>query len=142
MYNKTGDLQTGILDLYDAMGSGTGVATEMAAAINSTESQKFTVLKQQMHNVTEELGNNLLPTVNNWISTGTGALSKVSDWIQSHQKLAGTIMTLLLYFGVFLTVADAWLVVKDQPDHIEIVKKSDLKKVFGKARTRRLIKDI
>lgn len=37
---------------------------------------------------------------------------------------------------------DAWLVVKDQPDHIEIVKKSDLKKVFGKARTRRLIKDI
>ena len=105
LYNKTGDLQTGILDLYDAMGSGTGVATEMAAAINSTESQKFTVLKQQMHNVTEELGNNLLPTVNNWISTGTGALSKVSDWIQSHQKLAGTIMTLLLYFGVFLTVA-------------------------------------
>ena len=37
---------------------------------------------------------------------------------------------------------DAWLVVKDQPDHIEIVKKSDLKKVFGKARTQRLIKDI
>ena len=37
---------------------------------------------------------------------------------------------------------DAWLVVKDQPDHIEIVKKSDLKKVFGKARARRLIKDI
>ena len=37
---------------------------------------------------------------------------------------------------------DAWLVVKDQPDHIEIVKKSDLKKVFGKAWTRRLIKDI
>ena len=37
---------------------------------------------------------------------------------------------------------DAWLVVKYQPDHIEIVKKSDLKKVFGKARTRRLIKDI
>ena len=37
---------------------------------------------------------------------------------------------------------DAWLVVKDQPDHIEIVKKYDLKKVFGKARTRRLIKDI
>ena len=37
---------------------------------------------------------------------------------------------------------DAWLVVKDQPDHIEIVKKSDLKKVFCKARTRRLIKDI
>ena len=37
---------------------------------------------------------------------------------------------------------DAWLVVKDQPDHIEIVKKSDLKKVFGKARARRVIKDI
>ena len=37
---------------------------------------------------------------------------------------------------------DAWLVVQDQLNYIEIVKKSDLKKVFGKARTRRLIKDI
>ena len=37
---------------------------------------------------------------------------------------------------------DAWLVVKDQPDHIEIVKKSDLKKIFGKARVKVLIKDI
>ena len=37
---------------------------------------------------------------------------------------------------------DAWLVVKDQPDHIEIVKRSDLKKIYSKARTRRLIKDI
>lgn len=105
LYNKTGELQNGILDLYDTMGSGTGVATEMATAINSTESQKFTVLKQQMHNVTEELGGNLLPTVNNWISTGANAISKASEWIQNHQKLAGTILTLLMYFGVFLTVA-------------------------------------
>lgn len=105
LYNKTGDLQTGILDLYDAMGSGTEVATEMATAINSTESQRFIVLKQQMHNVTEELGGNLLPTVNKWISSGTNAISKASEWIQNHQKLAGTIMTLLLYFGIFLTVA-------------------------------------
>lgn len=37
---------------------------------------------------------------------------------------------------------DAWLVVKDQPDHIEIVKKSDLKKIYSKARTRVLSKDI
>ena len=37
---------------------------------------------------------------------------------------------------------DAWLVVKDQPDHIEIVKKSDLKKIFSKAKTRILQKDI
>ena len=77
----------------------------MATAINSTESQKFIVLKQQMHNVTEELGGNLLPTVNKWISSGTSAISKASEWIQNHQKLAGTIMTLLLYFGIFLTVA-------------------------------------
>ena len=37
---------------------------------------------------------------------------------------------------------DPWLVVKDQPDHIEIVKKSDLKKIFSKAKTRILQKDI
>ena len=37
---------------------------------------------------------------------------------------------------------DEWLVVRDQPTHIEIVKKSDLKKIFGKARVKILIKDI
>lgn len=37
---------------------------------------------------------------------------------------------------------DEWLVVRDQPTHIEIVKKSDLKKIFGKARVKVLIKDI
>lgn len=44
LYGKTGELQTGILDMYDALGGGSSAAQEMATAINATESQKYTVL--------------------------------------------------------------------------------------------------
>ena len=104
LYGKTDELQTGILDMYDALGSGSGAAYDMAAAINSTESQKYTVLKQQLHNVSEELGVNLLPTVNSWIETGTKAVGTVSDWISRNQGLATAIMNAALFLGLFLTV--------------------------------------
>ena len=81
LYGKTGELQTGILDMYDALGGGSSAAQEMATAINATESQKYTVLKQQLHNVTEELGVNLLPTVNDWIGKAGQAVGKASKWI-------------------------------------------------------------
>ena len=71
-----------------AMGGGSKAAYEMATAINSTESQKYEVLKQRLHNVTEELGTGLLPTVNSWIETGTKAVGKVSEWIQKNQGLS------------------------------------------------------
>lgn len=104
LYGKTDQLQTGILDMYDAMGGGSAAAYEMATAINSTESQKYEVLKQRLHNVTEELGTGLLPTVNSWIESGTKAVAKVSDWIQKNQGLASGIMNAILFLGVFLTV--------------------------------------
>lgn len=104
LYGKTDQLQNGILDMYDAMGGGAAAANEMATAINSTESQKYTVLKQLLHNVTEELGTGLLPTVNSWLSSGTKMIGKVSEWIQNNQELASGIMNAVLFLGVFLTV--------------------------------------
>lgn len=55
MYNKVGDLQDNIVGMYDALGSGTGVALEMASAINETEPEKFERLQQRIHNVTETI---------------------------------------------------------------------------------------
>ena len=37
--------------MYDALGSGTGVATEMANAINETEPERFERLTQRIQNV-------------------------------------------------------------------------------------------
>lgn len=53
LYTKTDDLQGNILDMYDALGSGTGVATEMANAINETEPERFERLTQRIQNVKE-----------------------------------------------------------------------------------------
>lgn len=104
MYNKTGDLQTSILDLYDSMGQGKGSATEMADAINGTSPAQYEILKQQINNVKQSIGNSLLPTINEYLKKGSELAAKVSIWVESHQSLVSVIMTVVLILGIFLTV--------------------------------------
>jgi len=111
MYNKTGDLQDNILSLYDSMGGGIGVATDMATAINETEPEKFQRLQQQIHNVTEDLGNSLLPTVNTVMGKVGEFIAKGAEWVQSHQELVRVIMLVVLCLGGFLTVAGSVIAV-------------------------------
>ena len=104
MYNKVGDLQDNIVGMYDALGSGTGVALEMASAINETEPEKFERLQQRIHNVTETIGNTLLPTINDLMGKGEQVLTKVGSWIEQNQELVRVIMIVVLALGGFLTV--------------------------------------
>lgn len=105
LYSKTDDLQGNILDMYDALGSGTGVATEMANAINETEPERFERLTQRIQNVKESIGNSLLPTVNDLMSAGETVLTKVGSWIEQNQELVRVIMLVVLAIGGFLTIA-------------------------------------
>lgn len=105
MYNKTGDLQTNILGMYDALGSGTGVATEMANAMNQTEPERYEVLTQKIHNLKESIGSALLPTVNDLMEKMAGLLEKAAAWIENHQELVKVIMLVVAGLGAFLTVA-------------------------------------
>ena len=105
LYNKTDDLQGNILDMYDALGSGTGVATEMANSINETEPERFERLTQRIQNVKESIGNSLLPTINDLMSAGETVLTKVGSWIEENQELVKVIMLVVLAIGGFLTIA-------------------------------------
>lgn len=105
MYSKTGDLQTNILGMYDALGSGTGVATEMANAMNRTEPERYEVLTQKIQNLKESIGSALLPTVNDLMEKIAGLLEKAAAWIENHQELVKVIMLVVAGLGVFLTVA-------------------------------------
>lgn len=105
LYSKTGDLQDNILNLYDAMGQGTGVAQDMASAIQETEPERFARLQQRIHNVTESIGNSLLPTVNDLMGKGEEVLTKVASWIEENKELVKIIMLIVLAVGGFLTVA-------------------------------------
>lgn len=104
MYNKVGDLQDNIVGMYDALGSGTGVAQTMASAINETEPERFERLQQRIHNVTETIGNSLLPTINDLMGAGEQVLTKVGSWIDKNQDLVRIIMIVVLALGGFLTV--------------------------------------
>lgn len=105
MYSKTGDLQNNILNMYDALGSGTGVATEMANAMNEMEPEQFDRLNQRIQNVKESIGNSLLPTVNDLMGRGEEVLTKVGSWIEENQALVQAIMLVVLGIGGFLMVA-------------------------------------
>ena len=105
MYSKVGDLESNILSLYDAMGQGTGVTQKMASAIQETEPERYERLRQQIHNVTESIGNSLLPTINDAMAKGSEVLTKVGTWIENNQELVRAIMLVVLTLGGFLAVA-------------------------------------
>lgn len=105
MYNKVGDLQDNIVGMYDALGSGSGVAHKMASAINETEPEKYQRIQQQIHNIKESIGSSLLPTVNELMGKGSEALTKVGSWIEKNQELVRIIMLVVLAVGGFLAIA-------------------------------------
>lgn len=104
LYGSTGALQNNILNLYDSMGQGIGVATEMANKINSTDPSKMDIVKQKIHNIAEMLGSALSPAVMDTLDTGSRLLGMVSVWAQNNQELAGGIMKTLFALGIFLSV--------------------------------------
>ena len=87
-----------------SMKRGTDVTQEMAEAINNTPAQKFEVLKQQIHNNVEELGNGLLPAVNNTMDKVSGLIQKGSEWISNNQETVQTIMNVAMKLGIVLVV--------------------------------------
>ncbi len=105
LYSKTDSLQENILTIYNSMGKGTTVAREMATAINETEPEKFERLKQRLHNVTEELGNQLLPAFNSFMAKGEEWISRISSWVGGHRELVKVLMLVLLAIGSVLIVA-------------------------------------
>lgn len=111
MYSKTGDLQKNILTMYDAMGQGSSLTRQMAEEVNKTDGQKYLALKQQLHNVTEEIGKSLLPTVNELMNKGRDGLTRVNEFIQGNQELVKVIMTVLLVLGSLLTVGGSTIAV-------------------------------
>lgn len=105
LYNKTGDLQGNILTLYDTMGQGTNVANGMVDAMTSVDDgQKFIILKQRIQNIVEEIGNNMLPIVNEWLDKGAVILEHISDWISKNGELVGNIGIVLVSIAGLLTV--------------------------------------
>ena len=94
LYNNTGQLKSGIEDLQSSMDGGIETTKKMANTINDTPAQKFDVLKQSLHNATEELGQGLLPGINNTIEAVTKVVKKGSDWVANHQELVSVIMRL------------------------------------------------
>lgn len=104
LYQNVDTLRTGVDDLSTSMENGVSVTQEMAEAINNTPEQKFEVLKQQIHNNVEELGSNLLPTVNETLDTVSGVIQKGSEWISNNQQLISTVMNVALRLGVVLVI--------------------------------------
>lgn len=104
LYQDIDGLTGGIDELSQSMSKGVAVTREMAEAINSTPKQQFDVLKQKIHNNVEELGNGLLPAVNDTLVKVNALVGKGSEWISSNQETVQTIMNLSMKIGILLMV--------------------------------------
>ncbi|WP_195282221.1 phage tail tape measure protein [Harryflintia acetispora] len=111
MYSKTGDLQSNILSLYDAMGSGIGTASSMAQAINKMEPDQYQIFQQSLQNIKETLGGSVLPTINQIIGKVSEAAQSFGAWAEQHQELVKVIMLVALAFGGITAVVGTFLVV-------------------------------
>lgn len=111
LYNKTGDLQNNIVGMYGELGKGIEVARGMANAINETEGEKYVRLTQRIHNVTEEIGNQLLPTVNMLLNKGEAVLNKIRGWISRNQQLVKVLAIIVMMIGLTLTALETFITV-------------------------------
>lgn len=105
LYGDIGKLETGIDDLKVSMDGGIASTQRMAEVINNTPAQKFEVLKQKIHNSAEELGNNLIPVIEQTLTKVDAVIQKGSDWIGNNQENINTWMNLIMKLGVFMVVA-------------------------------------
>lgn len=105
LYGNVDTLRGGIDDMADSMQSGIDVTEKMAKTINSTPDQKFKVLKQKIHNNTEELAQGLLPALNNVMDGAGKLIGKFGDWVSKNQETVGTIMRIVMFLGIFLSIA-------------------------------------
>lgn len=104
LYNNVDVLKGGIDDLSASMKKGVSITKDMAEAINSTPEQKFKVIQQQIHNNVEELGNALLPIVNDVLTKVGELVAKWSAWITENRATVETIVRMAAVLGPLLII--------------------------------------
>ncbi|PHS34897.1 MAG: phage tail tape measure protein [Alkaliphilus sp.] len=102
--DKTNLLQSGIVSMHGSMGEGTELATNMAVAMNKDPGARYEILKQQIKNLKEMIGNQLLPTFMNMVNKGLDIVAWLSVWIGENETLFRMFMHLILATGLALIV--------------------------------------
>lgn len=114
LYSKTGDLKGNITMLNGEMKKGTQVTEEMAQKMNQDPGARYQILQQQVQNLKEKIGNQLLPTVVEAMTKGSEIVSKMSSWVSKNKELIGTIGNIalkiapvIMLIGIFITTIGA-----------------------------------
>lgn len=81
LYSKTGQLQSNISAIQGAMKGGTTVTQEMATAMNIDPGSRWQIVVQQLQNLKEVVGNQLLPVVG-------PSVQKVGEFVMRLMALA------------------------------------------------------
>lgn len=111
LYSKTGDLQGNIEEMYKVMGQGSAAVEEVANKVNSTDPAKWEIMTQKFQNMKESLGTLLLPVLMDFVNSSSNAIDKVTAFAESHQKLAGFILRVIVALGIMLTAVGGVMIV-------------------------------
>lgn len=91
LYSKTDILKNNVVDMYGSMGQGIATTREMADAINGTDGNKYKVLQQNIANLKEEIGKNMLPILNQLLEKSLPIIENISGWIEQNGQLVGAL---------------------------------------------------
>jgi len=105
---RTDELQSGIVELYGSMGQGTVMATNMAEAMNKDPGARYEIMKQQIHNLKEEIGNQLLPTFDGMLDKGFAVVSWLRNFVSNHKTAVNVVMKLVVALGIVLMALGAF----------------------------------
>ncbi len=111
LYNKTGDLQGNIVGLHKSMSQGTEIVEEMASVMNKDPGNQYELLKQQAHNLKEELGTALLPTAMDLIKLGSDIVGHITKWTTEHKTLTSIIMKTVFAIAILITFLGGFLTI-------------------------------
>lgn len=103
LYSKTGQLQSNISTIQGAMKGGTATAQEMATAMNIDPGSRWQLVGQQLHNLKEVVGNQLLPVVE-------PGVQKVGEFITRLMALAEANPNVTRGIGIMVSSLAALLV--------------------------------
>lgn len=105
LYDKSSQLQDGIVSMHAEMSNGIDLAKGMADIINQRAPDQYEILTQQAHNLREEIGVQLLPAMVAFMSKISELISKADDWVGKNQDTVKTIMMILLALSGFAVAA-------------------------------------
>ena len=105
------DLEDSILSVQGSMKGGTEVVKEMANEMNIDPGSQWQILIQQLQNLREIIGEQMLDDMQELMSSAQGVIGRVTEWVEANPELVRSIGRVASALAGFLIIGGGGIVV-------------------------------